>query len=557
VLGTIGAAFSVAAAAISWFGFAGIYVRTHTALASIVGNCWPILALLAISGVAASVFARTIRQPELATATMAWLGKNYGLGLAALTAIVVLALGIGVAGLRAFPNSGDEYAYLFQAQTFQAGRLWNSVPPVDDVFGSYRIITKDGKWVSQYPPGWPTIIAGVMTLDLPAYIASPATALLLLLVFARLSRHIAGPGASLIGTVLLACCSFFLLNGASYFSNLPAALFGVLFVLCGLRFLETASVLMALSAGAALGILGNIRPFSAVLIALPCAVELLRRAGVKHYRRLPYILLGILPFLALFLLYDYMITGNPLLQPISWGFPKLHLGLHPVSEGGVHFNLVHTSLNAVIQLMELAQWTSPVLCIVYAAAIIWKAVKLKLAFYDFIFPMFVLGFLLFWDAGGARYGPRYYFEGYPFMVLTVISAASLWLSGRTRNGVQQATAVGAFASAVIIAAVGYPALVYQFHRTANARMELYDLVAQEELTNAIVIVASPTGSVLLMSPKDLTRNGINFSPSVLYALDLPTQYCALSRAFPDRAIYRFDREGNVGAGTLQRLPLRC
>jgi hypothetical protein len=435
--------------------------------------------------------------------------------------------------------------------------LWNPPPPVNDVFGSYRLIVKDGKWLTPYPPGWPTIIAGVMSLGLPAYVASPATAFLLLLVFARLSRHIVGPSASLVGTAFLACCPFFLLNGASYFSNLPAALFGVLFVLCGLRFLETASVLMALSAGAALGILGDIRPFSAVLIALPCAVKLLREAGAAHYRRLPYVLLGILPFLALFLLYDYAITGNPLLQPMSWSFPELHIGLHPVSEGGVHFNLVHTSLKAVIQLMELAQWTSPVLCVLYAAAIIWKVTKLKLAFYDFIFPMFVLGFLLFWDAGGDRYGPRYYFEAYPFMVLTVISAASLWLSSRTRNGFQQAVAVGAFASALIIAAVGYPALAYQFHRTVNARMELYDLVAQEGLSNAIVIIAAPTGSVLLMDAKDLTRNGMNFSASVLYALDLPTQYCVLSRAFPGRAIYRFERERNVGPGTLRLLRLRC
>jgi hypothetical protein len=87
---TIGAAFSLAAGAISWFGFAGIYVRTSTALASIVGNCWPILALLTISGVAASAFARTIRHPKLAIASMAWLGKNYWVGVAALAAIVVL-----------------------------------------------------------------------------------------------------------------------------------------------------------------------------------------------------------------------------------------------------------------------------------------------------------------------------------------------------------------------------------------------------------------------------------------------------------------------------------
>lgn len=37
---------------------------------------------------------------------------------------LILSL-LGVWDLRAFPNSGDEYSYLFGARTFLAGRLWN------------------------------------------------------------------------------------------------------------------------------------------------------------------------------------------------------------------------------------------------------------------------------------------------------------------------------------------------------------------------------------------------------------------------------------------------
>ena len=34
--------------------------------------------------------------------------------------------------LMDFPNSGDEYAYLYQAETMAAGRLWNQPPPSPD-----------------------------------------------------------------------------------------------------------------------------------------------------------------------------------------------------------------------------------------------------------------------------------------------------------------------------------------------------------------------------------------------------------------------------------------
>ena len=89
-----------------------------------------------------------------------------------------------------------------------------------DVFVSAHALAKDGKWVSEFPPGWPIIIAGVTSLGLPAYVASPATALLLLFGFARLIRELVGPGAALAGTAFFAGCPFFPRNGASYFSHI-------------------------------------------------------------------------------------------------------------------------------------------------------------------------------------------------------------------------------------------------------------------------------------------------------------------------------------------------
>ena len=58
-----------------------------------------------------------------------------------------------------------------------------------------------------------------------------------------------------------------------------------------------------------------------------------------------------------------------------------------------------------------------------------------------------------------------------------------------------------------------------------------------------------------MEPLDLTRNGIDLSQSVLYALDQPAQYCTLTRAFPGRTLYRYERKDDSGAGILHALQI--
>jgi hypothetical protein len=79
-----------------------------------------------------------------------------------------LVIGFGAVGalaivwvLRAFPNSGDEYDYLFEARTFLAGRLWNPVPALPDLFAHFHILFTNGKWVAGYPPGWPLLLAWI------------------------------------------------------------------------------------------------------------------------------------------------------------------------------------------------------------------------------------------------------------------------------------------------------------------------------------------------------------------------------------------------------------
>ena len=493
--------FAVTSGVLSWVGFHDIYGEPEGSVQtpSTFTQVWPMVAQLGLSclAVLTVVWTYNYQSAALLRRATVWLTRHYRTGLLVLAIVVALGLAIGVAALRAFPNSGDEYNYLFEAATFRAGRLWNPLPPVDHVFSFAHIAEKDGKWVSLYFPGWPLILAGITSLHLPSFVASPALALLLLLVFSRLTCLLVGPPAALLGVALLSCCPFFLLEGASYFSHVPTALFAVLFVLCGVRFLGTGSAGWALSTGAALGVVGVIRPYTVFSLLIPCAIELLLRGDRRHYLRIPVIILGGLPFLAGLLLYDNAVTGNPWLTVQAWTLPQLHLGPHPVDEDGTILSLADTSRHSLRELFELCEWTSPLLCLLYLIAGLWKCYRRRIAFYDFIFPMLVLSYLFFPNTGGNRYGPRYYFDAYPFLVLTVVSAAAAW-SRERRSDKLRAGVAAAPAAAVIMAVGAYPALAYQFHRIVNERMEPFDLAAGAHLSNAVVIIGSPTGSAFPM-----------------------------------------------------------
>ena len=82
-------------------------------------------------------------------------------------------------------------------------------------------------------------------------------------------------------------------------------------------------------------------------------------------------------------------------------------------------------------------------------------------------------------------------------------------------------------------------------------------MANTHLSNSIVIIGAPTGSAypMRMHSRDLIRNGIDLSGSVLYANDVPDKICALARVFPGRSFYRYEVDNNHYPGQLHQISL--
>jgi hypothetical protein len=471
-----------------------------------------------------------------------------------------LLIGIGIAGalaavwvLRAFPNSGDEYSYIFMAKTFLAGRLQNPLPPLHDLFAYWHIVFWHEKWVSVYPPGWPLLLAAVMGLRLPPWLAAPLCGGVLLFAVLKLGQKRDGALGGLLAVALVASSPFFLFNAGSYFSGISAAAAGLLFCWAALTFLEHPRWPNAICAGLALGMLGLIRNQNVVLFGLPFAVQFLLQARRRHYCLAPGIILAGLPFFMALLLYNYTVFGFLLLD-IHSESTYIRFGLFPIDEWGHHLTPLDELMFVAKRMIMLVNWSSLFLVLGYVASFAFLVLRRQLSFLDFIFPIYVLGFMLVPFFGGNQYGPRYYFEAFPLFVLTIVSALiPLLQCFRFSRWRPFAISMVAAHFAACLAAL---AIIAPFARTLiDQRMDIYDQVHSKHLRNAVVVVHSSTSAIpdMNMVPLDLTRNGITADGEVLYVLDIPDKLQKLRLLFPDRQFYIYERDLSNPKGKLRQL----
>ena len=459
--------------------------------------------------------------------------------------------------LRAFPNSADEYGYIYEAETFLAGRLWNPLPPHHEFFSFLHVFEKDGKWVSEYPPGWSIMLAAGRLLYLPYWLVCPIVGTVLLFAVWKLGQRQNGSLGGILAVLLVGCSPFFLFNAASYFNIVPTAAMGILFCWAMLEFLDGPNVSNALCAGAALGMVGLIRSYDVVVFAIPFAVQFLRVARRRHYALAPYIIAAGLPFLAVLLLSQLAITGSALTPVTTWGYPKFKLGLFPSYESGEQTTPLMQLGFAVFNMVDLARWTSWMLVVGYIVAFFWKCRTRQLCLLDFIFPWVVAAYLLYVGLGGNRYGPRMYLIGYPFLALTIVSVLTPVLENKSEP--KRAVFAGTLLSAHFATCMAVTIVFAIFFRdVVNARMNIYDQVAAQSLHNAVVIVHSGGGAYLPFTPKDLTRNGIAIGDQdVIYALDIRGRMSELREMFPGRAFYIYSRRTAASDGVLAPLVIRA
>ena len=335
---------------------------------------------------------------------------------------LVVTLSIAKVVLEGMPHVQDSVAYLFQAKIFALGRLWAPLPPHPEFFAHEFIVMRDGRWFGKYPPGWPLLLALGVLAGAP-WAVNPVCAALSLLVLYRLGREIYRPRVGLLASVLGVTSPFLLFLSGSMMAHPSGLLFILLFAwmywrATGPHRSNYASAL----AGAAIGMACLIRPYSALVAAFPFVVDAFlrgRRAPGDAMRRFVPMVVAAIPFVGAFLAYNAVFTGNPFYptQQLWWPFDRVGFGPDHGPWGYTPIDALNNVSRNFHELLEHAfgwpQFTTLSLAALPFLSgrarrwdVLWAAGFLAVA----------AGYALWW-ADGIMYGPRFYYEGFGFLIL--------------------------------------------------------------------------------------------------------------------------------------------
>jgi hypothetical protein len=189
------------------------------------------------------------------------------------TALIGLAGGLLAAALAAgplarVPHVQDEVAYFWQAQILAALRLEAPPPslPVPHVF----LITDPDRWFGAFPNGWPAVLALGVLLGVP-WLVNPALHALVAWRSGELARRLAGDGAAIPTSLLVACSPQVVLLGASWMSHTVVLAAAVLATEGLLRWRDTPTGRDAARVGGLVGFVFCARPLDGAVLALALA----------------------------------------------------------------------------------------------------------------------------------------------------------------------------------------------------------------------------------------------------------------------------------------------
>jgi hypothetical protein len=440
--------------------------------------------------------------------------------------------------LDRFLNSADEYNYVFLADTLAHGRLYWPAAPVEGVFSSMWLIEREGRWLSMFPPGWPALLAIGGKLGSPYWLLNPLLGPISIWFVYLLGKKTVSLQTGLTAAAVYAISLFYLFNSASYFAHIGCVTFLLGFALCVVQAEEGRLRLWLMLAGLCVAIAFTMRYYPVLLVFGAFAIYTVCRR--RTLATLPWIFLGAAPIAVLFLMYNYTAFGGALTTGYSWQQEK------PI---GLRLSLWRGLRATSKRVLELMTWTSPVFPLLYSAASIYLLRLKSLRFYDYFFPVVVFGFVFFLLSGGNRYGPRYLFDAYPFMVLTTVAGVEAFVihhAGFWARWMRHGLWV-----TCLYSVCAFPLTAFHVNRIVTERQDLYRLVQERRLHNAVVVVKSATSPVSPMPVEDLTRNLPTLQAPVLYARD--TTVDQLQGLFPDRSIWAYERDRQAVSGRLVRL----
>jgi hypothetical protein len=449
--------------------------------------------------------------------------------------VCLLTLAINRLVLHDFPNSSDEYVYLYQAATMAAGRLWNVAPAFPDAFYFTYIAEEGGRLYGTFPFGWPIVLTLALLLRLPVWLVNPLLGCLTVVLAGVLGRRLYGPRAGVWAALVVGTMPFMVFNAASYFSH----------TFCGAVLLAAA----CLAAGPrvrwfhayAIGVLIAwavlTRYYTGVLCGVPIVLLLLqRRSGGdvatprgRAFDRLALVACGGMVGIVVLAAYNQAINGTPwqlTTQPgtfDNWFKPGF---------------AVHGPEILASHIGRDLSWAPPAIVLLYVAYL-WRLPRERRTPLDWMLAVTALTLFFYFERGGNQYGARFHYEAFIFATVFVCGQVFCResLVGAPR-GERRAFAV--FALSLLALPIEFALHSVIEDRVIRERLDPFDQVRRAQLHDAVVFMEGRIGTRRPIYARDLTRNGLTYDGSVLYALDAgPATDCEVMTHFPRRSAYRY------------------
>jgi len=333
------------------------------------------------------------------------------------------------------PHLEDEFANLWQAEVMAKGELVQPSPPFAKSFLVPFVVDYQGVRFGKYPPGWPAALSLAIRVGAP-WLANSCLAALSVWLTYRLGTRLAGQGVGLLAAFLLLLSPMFLMLSSGLMSHGLSLALAMGFTLSWWDIFSVDGAggrmprgLPIAVAGTSLGLLGLTRPLTAAGVFLPFMVH----AALRGWRgpagaRKALLAVGLLALAIAVLLplWQWALTGNPLLNPYRLWWPYDRLGFGPgvgVTEGGhdLEYAWINTRFSLRAGQHDLFGW--PYLSWLFIPAGLWSARRKPGAWILFgIAAGLVLVYSAYW-IGSWLFGPRYYYEALPG--LAVLSAAGI------------------------------------------------------------------------------------------------------------------------------------
>lgn len=497
--------------------------------------------------------------------------------------------------LHSFLSSADEHSCYFLAECLRKGKLYVDIPPLTDFFKVVHVGMRDGKWFSVYPPGWPLLWAFGLQFHIVDWL-NPVMSSLAVFFFYLSGARLFGRMAAVLGLILMYSNPFFIFTAASYFSHGTCLLCISVFLYTFLRWREAYEAgkdpvgwafLCAFAIG--YGLMTRYITMAAIVGPfllyhyLPIFFDwrgwrkgdnssgdfkwtvpfIFRR---PQLRKSDWIAISVIViFMAAILYQNYLVTGKPFRAPNKYDKSWERLGFRR------DYTPVDAFFYLIARIFYLMDWFAPAIVAAYLVLIFSlrglrpistsevDTVGLDSGNRELLRNLFRLGmvfiafaYFFYYSWGGNQWGPRYLWEGMPFLCIAVAD----WIVSSWRGGSLRARK---FLSALVVMSLVTSGMIFAqqaeyVEESSRQRKALYDLADQTIKKPAIVFIHGFIGSRLVFAEEDAIRNSPFLDAQILYAHDLGNRNKELMVAYPGRGYYRGTYDPLLKKPQLQRLP---